>query len=99
MGSSRDPGPLSLADALRPKSSVTSRPFESGLFLLDVTTGLSCELNGTGARAFALLESGASLREVLVELASEYDVAREALERDLLRLVSDLLACGMLERG
>lgn len=99
MGSSRDLAPLSLADTLRPKSSITSRPLASGLFLLDVATGQSCELNGTGARIFTLLSGGASLRQILDELASEYEAAPEVLERDLLRLGAELLACGMLERG
>lgn len=99
MGSSRDLAPLSLADTLRPTSDITSRPIASGLFLLDPKTGLSCELNGTGARAFTLLAGGAPLRRIFEQLVAEYEVAQDVLERDLLRLVTELLACGMLERG
>lgn len=101
MGRSRDLGeaPLSLADTVRPRSGVSCRESESGLFLLNPKTGICCELNALGARVWKQLSSGGSLRQAFDDLLTEYDVEAGALENDLLTLGSELLESGMLERG
>ena len=89
--------PLSLSDSLRPAEGVTFREVEAGLLLLNVETGLVCELNALGARAFLHLARGeGSLASLFDELVEEYDVTADVLERDLLRLATELVAKGML---
>lgn len=92
------PRDFTLTDTLRPAASVTSRPIDSGVVLLNVSTGACCELNELGERVCRLLSGGATLGQVFDELIAEYDVTPVSLERDLSKLVSDLLAAGMLER-
>lgn len=81
----------------RPADGVTFREVEAGLLLLNVRTGLVCELNALGARAFLHFARGGTFAALLDELSAEYDVAREVLERDLSQLVADLREKGMLE--
>lgn len=99
MGNCRDSAPLSLTDKLRPKSGVSQKTTPTGLFLLDVTTGLCCELNALGARVFSHVADGGSLLSLYEQLLAEYDVAPEVLEHDLEKLGAELIARGMLERG
>lgn len=98
MDSSPDPAVVALTDTFQPKRGVTSREAPGGLFVLDVTTGVCCELNALGGRVFQLLSSGASLSQVFEQLEGEYEVAPSVLERDLRELASELLARGILER-
>jgi len=96
---SPDPAPLSLSDSLRPADGVTWREVEAGLLLLNVKTGLVCELNALGARAFLhLAKTERPLASLLDEIAAEYEVTKDVLERDLLHLVTELCAKGLLLR-
>lgn len=95
-----EPAPFSLSDPLRPADGVTFREVEAGLLLLNVKTGLVCELNALGARVFLhLARNEGPLAPLLDQLAAEYDVAADVLERDLLRLAAELVANGMLTRS
>lgn len=90
---------LSLDDSLRPRAGIRAREVEAGLFLLNPATGVCCELNALGARVFAFLSEGKPLRQVFDALLAEFDVEAEVLEGDLLKLCSELVQSGMLERG
>jgi hypothetical protein len=78
------------------KSGVTFRPLETGGLLVDLATGECWEVNPTGATLWNRLVGGQTLREAIEGLQEEYDVVREAVEQDAVRLCSDLVAAGLL---
>ncbi len=56
-------------------------------------------LNGVGARVLDLLDSGATVGELVSALAAEYDADRATLERDVLAYFQELLDAGVIEGG
>jgi coenzyme PQQ synthesis protein D (PqqD) len=66
--------------------------------LLNLTTGEYHTLNGTGTRAWQLIEEHGDLDRVREAMAAEFDVDAAKLDADLERLVSDLVARGLLNR-
>jgi len=94
-----DSAPIPGTDSPRPADGVTFREVEAGLLLLNVRTGLVCELNALGARAFLHFARGGSLASLVDEVAAEYEVTKDVLERDLVQLVEELCEKGMLDRS
>ena len=70
---------------------VMARTVGEETVILDLVSGTYYGLNPVGARMWQLLGQGASLAEVCEAMFSEYSVARETLEGDVLDLVEDLL--------
>lgn len=64
--------------------------------LLDLASGNYYGLDAVGARMWQLLGEGRTLPEICDALLVEYEVTREALERDLERLVTELGEKGLL---
>lgn len=63
----------------------------------DMRSGRYLGLDDVGARVWELIGEGAT-RECIVErLSAEYDVADEVLERDVRRLLQDLLRRRLVE--
>lgn len=98
MGSCPEPAP-ELTEKLRPKRGISQRATADGLFLLDVATGLCCELNALGARVWQELLEGGTLRLAHERILAEYEVSPEALEADLRELARELIDRRMLERA
>ncbi len=66
--------------------------------LLDLKTETYFGLNPVGTRMWELITSGeCSLGEAIDTLLGEFDVERERLEADLLRLAGELAAAGLIE--
>lgn len=59
--------------------------------ILNLTTGDYFTLNGTGTRAWQLLEEHGDLDAVREAMAREFDVAEDRLRADLDRLLQDLV--------
>jgi len=76
---------------------VTFRPLETGGLLVDLATGECWEVNPTGASLWNRIVAGQTLREAIEALQGEYDVARETVEPDAVRLCSALVAGGLLD--
>jgi hypothetical protein len=55
-------------------------------------------LNPVGARIWQLVQQPVAVRKVLETLLEEYDVEPETAERDLLEIVEQLMAAGLVER-
>ncbi|MCA1726779.1 MAG: PqqD family protein [Actinobacteria bacterium] len=66
--------------------------------LLNLTTGEYHTLNGTGTRAWQLIEEHGDLDRVREAMVAEFQVDAVKLDADLERLVSDLVARGLLNR-
>ncbi len=65
--------------------------------LLNMQTGRYFGLDGVGTRMWTALTTAESLRAACDNLAEEYDVERERLERDLRALVEKLVEHGLVE--
>ena len=78
------------------EESVVSRDLEGEAVILDLKTGTYMGLNQVGTRIWALIQEHGSLRKVFEELQKEYEVPSEALESDLLQLVEQLQARGLV---
>jgi hypothetical protein len=75
---------------------VVSREVDGETVLLDLASETYFGLDGVGTRIWQLIGSGHDLRRVHRILLDEYEVDAAALEVDLLALVGELLAAGLL---
>jgi len=82
---------------VRSTRNVFARDFDGELVVLDLARGDYYGLDAIGARLWRGLASGRTVEEVVEELAPEYDVERETLRADLLALLQDLAAKGLIE--
>ena len=83
---------LSLDDALTIAPDVMFRNLNDEAVLLDLKNGTYFGLNDVGARAWELILEHGRLSRVLDLLLHEFDADRQAVERDLLSLASQLVA-------
>lgn len=81
---------LTPSSVVKPSPEVISADVDGETVLLDAAAGVYYGLNPTGSRAWPLFVAGAALSDVVDTLTLEYDVSREVLWTDLVRLVSDL---------
>ncbi|HEV7670202.1 MAG TPA: PqqD family peptide modification chaperone [Thermoanaerobaculia bacterium] len=88
---------LSSRSTARPRDGVLAREIGGEMVLLDVEAGTYFGLNEVGTRIWSLLAEGATLGEVEERLLGELEVDRETLETDLLSLVRDLTAQGLID--
>jgi len=65
--------------------------------LLNMESGVYYGLNSTGTRLWEVLRDKKNLRAALDELVTEYDVQPQDLQRDVLRLIRELEAKGLIE--
>jgi hypothetical protein len=75
---------------------VVSRDLEGEAVMLNLESGVYFGLNEVGTRIWALIQEHGSLRKVLEAMQQEYEVAPQTLESDLLRLVEELRARGLV---
>ncbi len=95
-----NPVSLELAVSLESKvaisEDVVSRDLEGEAVILNLKSGTYFGLDPVGTRIWTLLQEDGSLRRAFEAVQLEYDVAPGKLERDLLRLVKELHAKGLL---
>jgi len=60
------------------------------IVLLDLDSGTYFGLDTVGSRVWDLISGDATIGEAIDAMLEEYDVEREVLERDVLRLVGEL---------
>jgi hypothetical protein len=70
---------------------------EDGSVLIQLQTGRVFSLNGTGARIWTMLESGASFDGVVEALNREYEVPSEELRNDLDSFINELARKNLLQ--
>ena len=75
---------------------VVSRELEGEAVILNLESGVYFGLNEVGARIWALIQQYGSLRKVLEAMQQEYEVAPQVLENDLLQLIEQLQARGLV---
>lgn len=83
---------------LRASADVLSQPVGDELVLMDLATSQYFSLNPVGAQVWRLLQETSDLDEIRRRLTPLYDVDETTLAADVGRIVSDLLAAGLLLR-
>ena len=86
-----------LNDRVKILEEVVYQKVEEEMVLLNLETGVYYGLDPIGTRMWELLAEMGSLRSAFESMAEEYRVAPESLEVDLLRLVQELAAKGLVE--
>ncbi|HVZ85493.1 MAG TPA: PqqD family protein [Polyangia bacterium] len=87
-----------LSDLVRKRAEITVRSTTTGALLIDLMSGRCWQLNRLGAEFLSEIETEKSLHDVFNLMENRYNVSREVLERDLLRLAQELLDAGLIER-
>lgn len=64
--------------------------------VLNLTTGLTCNLDDIGARMWELITAHAAIEPAFLALLEEFDVQPGRLKADLIELVDNLAANGLL---
>jgi hypothetical protein len=81
---------MTLSDKLTQSPHVVARAVGEETVLLNLESGMYFGLDPVGGRIWALIGDGKTLAEACDVLVKEYDVTRDVLERDALKLASDL---------
>ena len=87
---------VSLESSVAISEDVVSRDLEGEAVILNLESGTYFGLDKVGTRIWSLLQEDGSLRRAFEAVEQEYEVAPEKLECDLLRLVEELRAKGLL---
>ena len=85
-----------LKDVITISPDVVFRDLDGEAVLLNLAIGIYFGLNEVGTRMWNLLHQYSALQKVLEIMQEEYEVAPEVLEKDLLHLVDQLCAKGLL---
>lgn len=81
---------MNLSDKVTIPTQVMARTVGDETVILDLASGTYYGLDPVGARMWQLLGEGRTLDGVCDVMLDEYDVTREALEGDILRLTEEL---------
>jgi hypothetical protein len=87
---------MKLADKLSIPPEVMTRTVGEETVILDLATGTYFGLDPVGARIWELVGEGKTLSEVCDRMLEEYEVSREELEADTLKLAEELAARGLV---
>ena len=87
---------VSLESRVAISDDVVSRDLEGEAVILNLESGTYFGLDPVGTRIWSLLQEDGSLRRAFEVVQQEYDVASEKLESDILRLVQELRAKGLV---
>ena len=92
-------GNVTLTETVRVPAQVMARVIDGETVILDLAGGMYFGLDAVGTRIWGLLGEGWTLGEVCEVMVGEYEVTREVVEGDVVRLVGELAAKGLLEVG
>jgi hypothetical protein len=87
---------MNLSDRAQIQPQVIARQVGDETVMLDLANGMYFSLDAIGARIWQLLGEGRTLAEICAAITVEYEVARDVIERDVLNLVEELAAHGLL---
>jgi hypothetical protein len=87
---------FSLESRVAISDDVVSRDLEGEAVILNLESGTYFGLDPVGTRIWSILREDGSLRRAFDVVLQEYDVAPEKLEGDILRLVKELRAKGLV---
>ena len=81
---------VALSDSFAVHPAVVFRELSGGAVLLNLTSGVYYGLDSVGTRVWSLLTQDQPMSAICATLLDEFDVAPDVLERDVLKLVSEL---------
>ncbi|MBK8640060.1 MAG: PqqD family protein [Chromatiaceae bacterium] len=87
---------MNLSDWVCIPPQVMARTVGDETVILDLASGTYFGLDPVGARIWELMGEGKTLAEIRDLMLDEYDVSREELERDTLKLAQELMAQGVI---
>ena len=87
---------MNLSDIVTIPPQVIARLAGDETVILDLASGTYYGLDPVGARIWQLMAEGKALASVCETLVDEFDVSRETLELDVLRLTKELCAKGLV---
>jgi hypothetical protein len=87
---------MDLAGKVSIPREVMSRQVGDELVILDLASGTYFGLDAIGARIWQLMEAGKPLAEVCDVMTGEYDVTRGQMQQDLVNLLAELHARGLV---
>lgn len=87
---------MKLSDAVSIPPQVMARTVGDETVILDLASGTYFGLDPVGARIWALIGEGKTLVAICTTMLEEYEVEREQLEADVLRLVAELVERGLV---
>lgn len=87
---------MNLSHKVTIPAQVMARTVGEETVILDLATGTYFGLDPVGARMWQLMSEGKTLAEICDTMLDEYEVSREELERDTVRLAQDLEAHGLI---
>ena len=90
---------MNLTDKPTIPAQVMARQVGDETVILDLGSGTYFGLDPVGARIWQLIGEGKTLGEICDTMLDEYDVAREALERDVVELADKLLEQKLISIG
>lgn len=85
------------ATRLRRKAAVVSADVADDAILLDIDSGYFFQLNRTGTRIWAFVETPQTLAALCEHMAASHKVDGEECRRDVTEFVADLIERGVLE--
>ncbi len=89
---------MSLQDRVQIPDCIRFQRVDTEMVVVNTDTGVYFGLNEVGTRAWELIAEDGRLQAVAERMQDEFDVELQRLEADLLRLVEDLLANGLVKR-
>lgn len=87
---------MNLSDKMTIPTQVMARQVGDETVILDLTSGTYFGLDPVGARVWQLMGEGKTLAEICDTMLDEYEVTRDALERDVIELAQRLNAQGLI---
>ena len=87
---------VSVQSSFKVSGDVVFRELDREAVVLNLASGTYFGLNEVGTRIWHLIEEHAALAQVLDTIRGEYDAPPERLEQDLIRLVGELVAKGLV---
>jgi len=83
---------MNLTDKITISPQAMARQVDDETVILHLGSGTYFGLDPVGARIWKLMGEGKTPAEICEVMLEEYDVSREDVERDTMKLVQDLLA-------
>ena len=87
---------ISLTTMVSRNEAIVFTEIDDIIVMMDVDEGRYYELDQTGARIWAAIESGASVASVCDALQAEYEVTAEVCHRDVLSFLAEAHRCGVI---
>lgn len=88
---------LSSTTLLQRNPDMVAANLDGDLVMMNEKLGRYYGISGVGARAWELLETPASVDDLVSSICQEYDIDRDTCHQDLTRFTQDLMKVNLIE--